>query len=310
MQAMKRAVIDIGTNSTLFLSGELDKECRVRNIKQVFNVTRLGEGVLKTGIITEKAMERTIKTLTGYAEEVNRSGVSRVYVLGTQVLRIAKNAADFKRLIKSRFNWDLEILSEEQEAKYSFIGACDVIGQMKKKVIVMDTGGGSTEIIIGVKDRIISYQSLPLGAVNLAEISGMKDMLTEEDRQNLSSLLVQHFYKSSLCNNINNRMILIGVGGTITTLAAIEKKLTAYQPGKINGTILTKNIINLLFDYLNGLSLKDRKKIPGLTEGREDIILFGTIIFLTFMELFGLKRIIVSDRGLRFGYLKWIGMNQ
>ena len=141
---MKRAVIDIGTNSTLLLIGEMNENKHVQTLLQKFNVTRLGEGVNKTGIINNKAMEKTIEVLNRYNDDINKFGNCQVHILGTQALRLAKNAVDFKTLLKRRLNWNLDIISEKEEAMYSYIGACEVVNDSKQKVVVIDIGGGST----------------------------------------------------------------------------------------------------------------------------------------------------------------------
>jgi exopolyphosphatase/guanosine-5'-triphosphate,3'-diphosphate pyrophosphatase len=307
---MKRAVIDLGTNSTLLLIGELDEDYHIKSVLQEFYVTRLGENLSQSEIISKKSIERTITVLNRYAEIINRYGVDQVHIVGTHALRITRNAMEFKNVIQEEFNWRVEILSPEQEAMYSYIGACDVISPGKRKVVVIDIGGGSTEVILGEQDRIIDYQSLPIGVVTLAEKLGMKEKLSQKERKYLYNLALDIFSKLSFLKKTTDHIFLVGVGGTITTLAAVKQKMKQYQPEKINGYLLTRHTIHSLYNTLNILTLQQRREIAGISPGREDVIIYGILLFAAFMELFQFNKIVVSDRGLRFGYLKWVEMNR
>lgn len=298
-----RAVIDIGTNSTLLLIGSLSDGGKVEIVLQRFHVTRLGEGVHVNGTLTEPAMERTLKILDEYDLEIKQQSQIKVHAVGTQALRFAGNAKEFIQRVKDRYNWDIHVISGEEEARFSFMGALDAIDTDRSEIIVMDVGGGSTEIISGINESISGHQSLPIGVVRAGEKLKMKVNLDSADRGSLIEWAESCFQQ--LVFPVPSIAKLIGVGGTITTLAAIKDSMQIYDPEKINGYILDRENLWTLFEMLNALSLEKRRKIPGLVPGREDVIVYGTLVFLAFMNFTGINQIIASDRGLRFGYLKW-----
>jgi exopolyphosphatase/guanosine-5'-triphosphate,3'-diphosphate pyrophosphatase len=298
-----RAVIDIGTNSTLLLIGTLNKYGKVESVLQRFHVTRLGEGVHINGSLTDPAMDRTLKVLDDYDLEIRQQAQITVHAIGTQALRVAANANEFIARVKDRYDWDLQVISGEEEARFSFLGALDAIDAGKSEVIVMDVGGGSTEIISGLNESISGHQSLPLGVVRAGEKLKMKENLDSADCKTLVDWAESCFQQ--LAFPVPMIAKLIGVGGTITTLAAIKEAMQTYDPEKINGYILDTDNLWSLFERLNALSIEERRNIPGLVRGREDVIVYGTLLFIAFMDFAGINQIIASDRGLRFGYLKW-----
>jgi exopolyphosphatase/guanosine-5'-triphosphate,3'-diphosphate pyrophosphatase len=229
-----------------------------------------------------------------------------VSLVATEVLRAAGNSHDFIERIKHKLGWKIEVLSGEEEAKYSYIGASDSITEPDKPVIVMDVGGGSSEIILGKGSQVQDFQSIPIGAVRLWEKIGKKVCLTRSDEKKISEIIGERFESITFREKISAENNLIGLGGTITTLVAIQEAMKAYQAGVVNGYCLTNEQIEQLFNKINALSLAERKKVPGLVAGREDILLYGILIFTTFMKFTRIKQVIVSDRGLRFGYLKYL----
>jgi exopolyphosphatase/guanosine-5'-triphosphate,3'-diphosphate pyrophosphatase len=298
-----RAVIDIGTNSTLLLIGRLNNKQNVENILQKFNVTRLGEGVHQKGFLNDMAVKRTMDVLQQYEREIKIQGSMPVHVIGTQALREAKNAHVFREMVKRKFNWDVRVLSGDEEAEYSFFGALDGIQSENSSVIVMDLGGGSTEIIAGDENNVIDHQSMPLGVVRAAEKLGMRANLSNTDSNLILEWSKIIFEQLSITFQVADSRF-IGVGGTITTLAAIKEKMREYDPDKINGYALSKNDLWTLYDDLNSMTLNVRRTVPGLARGREDVILFGTLIFIAFMDYIRIDHVHASDRGLRFGVLK------
>ena len=301
---MKQAVIDIGTNSTLLLIGEMDSQQQVNSIFQKFKVTRLGSGVHRDGVIRSDAMQRTINILDEYRFDILKYNTEQVHVIGTQALRLAKNADDFKNLLFEKYGWQLKIISGDEEARCSFIGATDSIPLSGEAVLVMDVGGGSTELILGRKDKILNHNSLPLGVVKFWEEFQKKDTLSITEKNTVIDKAKTEFEKLKFNDHFRSSSFFIGVGGTITTLAAIKEKMVSYQPDKIDGYKLTLSQLKEMFDFLNELSAKERLKLPLLVPGREDVILYGTLIFIALMKFASIDQVIASSKGLRFGYLK------
>ena len=303
---MKRAVIDLGTNSVLLLIGQSPEPGTIDVLQQQYKVSRLGEGVFDSGQLSAAAIERTMAVLSLYAREIKTLGVDEVHLLGTAALRRAGNAEQFRDLIRKQLGWELQVISAEQEARFSFLGASETVKERDKIPVVMDVGGGSTEIIYGQDPARLEFVSLALGVVELAEQFQMKDQLDEVDQVNLRKIIRNRLEPVSFLPKIKAGHVLIGVGGTITTLVAFKEHLELYDPGRINGYVLHKNELRELLQSLNCLTSVQRREQPGITQGREDVILYGTLIYLETLDFAGLESMVASDRGLRFGYYKFI----
>jgi exopolyphosphatase/guanosine-5'-triphosphate,3'-diphosphate pyrophosphatase len=301
-----RAVIDIGTNSILMLMGETTGDGRLMEVMQKSEITRLGEALQRTGMITQSAMERSEEVLENYRVLLKEKGVTDVSLVATEVLRAAGNRHLFMERIKERFGWEIEVLSGEQEAKYSYLGVMDFVAEPEKEGVVMDVGGGSSEIIVGKGAQLHASQSIPIGAVRLWERLEKKESLSHEEIELAEQIIREYLGRIMFQDIISSESFFIGLGGTITTLVAIEESMEEYNAEIVNGYSLTRDRLKDLFFKLNQLSISERKAVPGLVSGREDIILYGILIFTTFMDLFEINRVIVSDRGLRFGYLKYL----
>ena len=294
---MKRAIIDIGTNSVLMLIGRQNGD-RIEPMMEKFNVTRLGKDVQHTNQLSQSAVERTMDILGEYHRDITEAGIDDVHVLGTESLRVAENGADFKNLLLSEYGWDLRILTGEEEAYYSYLGAVDLIADNGSPTIVVDVGGGSTEIIIGKQNLVSFKQSYPVGVVKLAEKFNMKPKLSGKDRNDILQSIHDTIGNVSIPANAQ----LIGSGGTISTLAAIKEQMYIYNPEIINGYVLNITDLSDLYTMLNQMSISKRRKLPGLVPGRADVILYGILIYFTLMQEYGYKKITASDRGWRFGW--------
>jgi exopolyphosphatase/guanosine-5'-triphosphate,3'-diphosphate pyrophosphatase len=251
-------------------------------------------------------MKRTMAVLDSYAREIKTLGVDQVHLLGTAALRHAGNVEQFRELIRKQLGWELQVISAEQEARFSFLGAGETVKDPHKIPVVMDVGGGSTEIIYGQDPARLEFVSLALGVVELAEQFQMKDQLDEVDQVRLREIIRSRLKSVPFLQKIKAGHVLIGVGGTITALVAFREQLAEYDPERINGYLLQKNELRELFQSLNRLTSAQRREQPGITQGREDVILYGTLVYLEMLDFTGFKSMIASDRGLRFGYFKYI----
>ncbi len=219
-------------------------------------------------------------------------------------MRQANNAQEFIKEVKKRLGLKVHILTAEQEAVFSYRGAISVVDNFEQKAfVVIDVGGGSTEITLGEGTNIHNRASMSIGAVTLAEQMRFKIQLGSSDRMGLMQVVKSELVKLAVWNEINDSLVVIGSGGTITTLAAIHHRLKNYDADVINHTLLERSQIWQMYYWLNDLDLNRRKAVPGLEPGREDVIIYGMLIYLTILELRQLLWIRVSARGLRFGYL-------
>jgi len=191
---------------------------------------------------------------------------------------------------------ELRIIPPEEEGKYAYLGAYYAV-KPKGRVCVVDQGGGSTEYIFGKGLDIERVISMPFGIVNLTERFIKHDPPTDEEINNLLGFLERELQKV-VDKNIDT---LVGLGGTITTLVALEYNIFPYDPKKVNGKVLTYDRVKYWFERLRKLSVEERKKIPQIEDRRAEAILSGIAIFMKTMELFGKEELVVSDWAVKHG---------
>lgn len=281
-----RAGIDIGSNSVRLLIGEVEGG-RVNAHYQDLRITRLGDTKVG-GRLSEQGKAKTLAAMREFAEAMERFGVvEQPIVAATSAVREAADGADFAREVKEAMGWDLRILSGEQEAACSYAGAASV-GQ--ENSVVIDVGGGSTEIICRAADGEVIGKSVRVGAVRL--FSG--EVAQEDLRATLLPLLAvvpkgQHDF--------------VSVGGTITMLAAMKLGLTEYSREAVSGYRMTVDVLADLLAELAPLSAAERLVRYPMMSGREDIIIAGLQIYLELADLLAAEEFIASDAGLLDGLL-------
>jgi len=294
------AVIDLGTNTFRLLIAEVD-ESGIRQVYSENQIARLGEGFSEKKWFRPVAMERAIRILDSFKKTLARHPIQHLSVVGTSAFREAENRASFLLSIKEKVGFRVEVISGEAEAHYTFLGANLILRNQTGAMMLVDIGGGSTELIMtdgATPRRIIS---MPLGVVALTERHLQGNITTRE----ACSALQQEIQKTILTylTKFPQNARFAGTAGTFTTLAAIDQKMTHYNLNTINGYILSKVAIEAIFTRLLPLSRQERWQIPGLEKGREDLIISGIIIILTLMGLCHFDSVTVSDYGLREGVL-------
>jgi exopolyphosphatase/guanosine-5'-triphosphate,3'-diphosphate pyrophosphatase len=291
MKSAKRLVIDIGTNSVLALLVELSED-GMKVISDRQKTTRLGEGLSKTGRLSEEAMLRTVEAIELY---VTSTEFDSVFLVGTEALRVASNSDKFIELVERKSGYRPVVVSGRQEAELAFRGALFDLEMLSDDLIIADVGGGSTEIIRGKKDRIVDIVSIPLGALKLRqsvpvdEVAAYKEHATDiiGDRR---------FF-----DNLPSSNSTIGVGGTITSMAAVGLGLSEYDPGAVHGYLMNRAEIQSVATGFESASDKKRRELIPFDPQRADLILPGAGIFLAIMGIIGVNGLIVSTGGLRFG---------
>ena len=285
---MRKAALDIGTNSTRLLIAEKDsKDNSYRILLQSSAISRIGEGMKDDKMIKDQPLARTIEALLDYRRILSDYQVSDYRLVATSAMRDALNQDDVLQRIKKETGFDVQIISGRLEAELSYRGA---VADFSGRQVIIDIGGGSTEVIFE-KDGQIHFTSTNLGAVRLM------------DNQSLYLKMEDLFAENIPDYRIISESELVGVGGTVTTLAAIQLKMEKYDWEKIHGFILTRSDIEEISQKLNSLSLEERKKVPGLQPERADIILFGADILRKFMDIYCIPQIKVSDKDLLFALL-------
>ena len=300
------AGIDIGTNSLRLLIAEIGP-ASCREIGSDRRVTRLGQDLDRTGVLSRDAQERSINALSDFNARIKQHAVYHIDAVGTSALRKASNSSEFISEVKKRTGFDIRVIPGEEEARLTLLGVSRALGKTQAgknnppcSTLVIDIGGGSTEIILTHPGEPVVV-SLPLGAVYLTERFLHHDPPSEDEldrlRQSIREELERH---SGLLRSGPNR-VFAGTAGTITTLAAMDQKLAVYDPERINRWALTRSAVDGMVRLLEKRTLKERRDIPGLEYGREDIILAGAVVTQEIMERFGFTTLLVSDWGLREG---------
>lgn len=294
---MKYACVDIGTNSVLLLIADIGTG--LRDIVDIARTTRLGEGLKKEGMLRESAMHRTLDVLEDYGKIIHEQGVDNVFCIGTAALREAGNSDVFLEKVKNRAGFRARVLTGSEEAFYTYLSVRHDNTLNEDDFIVMDIGGGSTEIVNGEGKKFAGYVSLPVGAVKLTEIFIHNDPPAMGEIKSLRG-----FIRGILRLPFGGRGLkLIGVGGTVTTLAGNMLGLVTFDKSKIHGLIIHANEIQAWIDRQSRITVDRRQRQKGMESGRADIILQGVILLKEIMNYFGVRDIIVSTHGIRYGII-------
>jgi exopolyphosphatase/guanosine-5'-triphosphate,3'-diphosphate pyrophosphatase len=239
--------------------------------------------------------------LSHFRNALEAHRVDDLMVVGTSAIREAKNQKEFIEEVKRRTGFDLEVISGEEEAHCTFLGANFIIKNQNDPMLVMDIGGGSTEFIGAEGETPTFLLSTEMGVVHLTEKYLRSDPPTSEELKLLRSAIAQ--VVRPIVYDFPPQCRFVGTAGSVTTLAAIDQGLTAYDPDKINGYPLSRASVERIFKEITTMTLEQRRRLAGLEKGREDIIVAGTLILLTVMDLSGYDPVYVSDYGMREGIL-------
>ena len=252
----------------------------------------MGEGVSSSGQLKPEAIRRTLTVLKSYRLLCDQNGVQKILAVGTQALRLAGNAKTFLAEVKKECGFDLQIISGEREAELTWKAASTDFGADS---VVVDIGGGSTEII-----SCDSAVSLPVGTVVLTEQFCHSDPVTDQEFQDLKQEIKNQLSSHPVLSTRHSRTLL-AVAGTATTLAAIHQKMHIYHHSQIHGSTLPLSSLRQIIQELKSKTIEERKKILGLHPKRADVILSGAVLLEQLAEKAGVSQITISDRGLRWG---------
>jgi len=290
---MKIGAIDIGTNSMRLLIAEY-KDGIIENRKKYINTTRIGQGVDKHGYITDEAIERNIKALAEFSNICNEESCERIYCMGTSALRDSKNKDVFVKLAKDKAGIDVDIITGEKESNLGFRGVLEGL-EKAEDILVIDIGGGSTEFIIGNKDGIRFSKSENVGALRMTEKFLHQEPINKDEFKCMSKFIYEEVKNTLEYIKSDGVKKLVGIGGTITSLSAINQELEVYSMEKIHNSKITLSEIELILQNLKKMTLNDKKSLKGLQPKRADIITAGVEILYTIMKNLEIKEIIVSE---------------
>lgn len=295
---MKVATIDIGTNTVLLLIATVDADGTLSTLVYEQRIPRLGKGVDQSRLLQPDAMQRVIGVLKEYKHIVDAHAVDAVVVAGTSAIRDANNKEEFAKLIHSQVGFPLEILSGEEEALWTYRGAVSGITGITKAVVV-DIGGGSTEISLGNDKNILNTISLDIGSVRLTERFLKHDPPTHPELEAAITCVEDELAKAAHFDFRGTT--LVGVAGTVTSLAILAQGLKDFLIDAVINYRLDIDMVYLLFRTLRGMRASEIRTLSSMMEGRSDVIAAGALILREIMAHFKFNEMIVSERGVRYG---------
>ena len=294
------AVIDVGTNSTNLLVVDAHGAEIVRTVV----TTRLGEALHDTKVLSADAMQRTVNQIVQHIDTARTAGAEHISVVGTAACRRATNTSEFITAVQSATGLTLEVLSERDEASLTFSGALSGLPEELVPTVVIDIGGGSTEYTVGVLDAEQSA-SIPFGAVTATASHLTKDPPPPEDLTNLIGAVADELEEIGRdIPAIASPGRVVGVAGTIVTVAMVELGLASFDASVLHGFELTRDAAEDVFRTLATESFSERVLNPGLSRDRADIIVAGCCILVATMRRLHLDSIIVSTRSLMDGVVQ------
>lgn len=308
---MRIASIDIGTNTIRLLVAD----CKVgESITPIFRkelITRLGEDFIFKGTISELAIDRTIEGLIDFKKNITELGTEKIIAVATSVVRKAQNGMTFIQKVRETTGIEIQSISGETEAKLASRGALLPVDSEFDQALIFDIGGGSTEFILTQGTRTIRTESIDLGVVHLTEKYLLNDPPHQTTLDVLKQIIHSKIQKVRQCFQDlsfypfepDSRVILIGIAGTPTTLAAIDLKLVEYDRERVTNHTLNSKRITEIFQELIGKVTAERRLVPGLQRGREDLIIPGTLIVKEVMDTFGFSGLRVIDSGILEGII-------
>lgn len=294
------AAFDVGTNTVLMAVAERNAAGQLVPLLERSDITRLGEGVDRTGRLAPEAVARTARTIATFAADARALGVTRFAAGATSAARDAQNREELLRAVRDTAALDLEILSGDQEAALVYRAVQADFGARERTLLAVDIGGGSTELIVGPTVGAATFRrSLDVGSVRLTERFISSHPIPSADQQAVRALVRAVL---SEVPRVPPDTLAVAVAATATTLhamASAEARPTA--PG--TDAVLHTDILASLLDRLAALSLEERRRLPGLDPRRADVVCTGGFILLEVLRHHGLSSCSVTDRGVRWGLL-------
>ncbi len=294
---MRIATIDIGSYSVRLTVAQVEG----KDIEILFedgHITSLGKGVKETGRIREDRIEETLRVLEEYKRDIERLKVDKVVAVATEAMRRAENSQEFISLVRERTGIEVRIISPQEEGRLAYIATAYSL-RPEGRVLVVDQGGGSTEFIFGEGIDPKEIISLPIGIGNLTEGFLKHDPPTKEEIEALMSHLEEEI--GGLKREVD---VIVGLGGTITTLLALEKGIYPYDPKKVHGQFLSLSAIRRWFETLSAIPYRERaERYRQIEDKRAEVIVAGIGMFVKVLEVFGKDGLVVGDWGVKHGLI-------
>ena len=285
----------MGTNSTRLLVADVDG-ADLAEVERLLRITRLGDRVDADGRLSDAGMERVHAVLEGYAARARELGAERVLATATSAVRDAANGGEFLADVRRRHGFETHLLSGREEAELTYRGVTSRLAA-GPGTLVCDIGGGSTELVLGGPDGVVDATSLDVGCVRMSERCLRSDppaaVELAELREAVAALLPREI--------TSRTSTLVGVAGTVTTLATIDLGLDREIPEEIDGHRLTAATVEALLGQLAAVPLAERREVRGLHPDRAPTIVAGIAILLECTRAFGLDELEISEHDLLLG---------
>jgi exopolyphosphatase/guanosine-5'-triphosphate,3'-diphosphate pyrophosphatase len=299
---LRVAVVDIGTNSTRLLIADADAAAgEVREVERRSMVTRLGAGVDGSGRLSDEAMARVFRTLDEYRALIDAvGGVEATPAVLTSAVRDAANGAEFTRRVIDSYGLDARTIAGEEEALLSYLGA--TCGRAPGgPLVVVDIGGGSTELIVGEGEAVAFHVSTQAGVVRQSERHIRHDPPQAGELAELAAEAGAIFAASVPAELRAEARAMVAVAGTATSVGAIEQQLEPYDPDRVHGLVVTRAATEAIRDRLAAMTDAQRRAVPGLHPDRAPTIVAGCVLLLEALSTFDLDRFEVSERDILHG---------
>jgi exopolyphosphatase/guanosine-5'-triphosphate,3'-diphosphate pyrophosphatase len=298
---LRLAGVDIGTLTCRLLIADIASSGRPTELRSDRRILRLGEGVDQTGQLSVAAMDRVIQCLQEWRELIDASHVDATVAVATSAVRDAANRDEFLDRVKHEAGFEVELISGAEEARRTMLGIRSGLPHGVTDVLALDIGGGSTEFILDQSGQKPVVRSIDIGVVRLCERLLQHDPPIDEEVRQARAWVARETKVAVADMGHYQTATFVGTAGTVTSLAAMAQKLSAYEPARIHNYQLHLTSIQELEQTLLSRKKADHTGLPGLEKGREEVIAAGTIIIRTIMETLGVSVVLVSDLGLREG---------
>lgn len=296
---MRIASIDIGSNTVLLLIAEVNERKITKTLLNKYRMPRISKGLTKENCISDEKIAELYEVLDEYKSLINEYKCDRTIVTATAGFRKAENSHLITDEVKEKFYLDIETIDGNTEARYSFLGASSDLPEKSDRLII-DIGGGSTELIYGNADEIKYSQSYPFGAVNLTEKFINSFPVSNENYLQLQAELKKVL--GEIDSLIPVGSFTIAVAGTPTTLSCINQNLKVYDEGLVENSVLELHEVHDIIDDLKPQTPDEiLERFGEIVKGRNDVLLTGALILHTVMVILNLDKVICSGKGIRYG---------
>lgn len=303
------AAVDCGTNSIRLLVADADPATgEIVELDRRMQIVRLGQGVDRTGRLAPEALERTFAACREYAAVIKELGAERVRFVATSASRDAENSDEFVRGVLDILGVEPEVISGDQEAELSFLGATKELAggdHFAKPYLVVDIGGGSTEFVVG-DDEVRAARSVDIGCVRMTERHLVRDGAVVDPPTLGAVTAIRADIDAALdlaqeTVPIGEAATLVGLAGTVTTVAAIALGLTEYDPAAIHHSRISFEQVQEITGRLLSSTHEERAAIPAMHPGRVDVITSGALVLLAVMKRTGAQEVVVSEHDILDG---------